>query len=57
MLKFYSLFEQAYIICKIYSRLIESDAATEDALQEVGKLLLNVRTKVNGEITKLIMLR
>jgi len=38
-------------------RLIESDAATEGALQEVGKLLLTIRTKVNGKITQLIMLR
>jgi len=44
-------------IMTVLLRLIESDAASEPALQEVGKLLLLVRTKVNGKITALIMLR
>jgi len=44
-------------VMTVLLRLIETDAATEDALQEVGKLLLAVRTKVNGKITQLIMLR
>ena len=38
-------------------QLIESDAATPDALKEIGKTLLSIRTKVNGKITQLIMLR
>lgn len=37
--------------------LIESDAATPDNLKEIGRQLLSVRTKVNGEITRIIMLR
>jgi len=37
--------------------LIEQDAATPEKLQEIGKQLLSVRTKVNTEITRIIMLR
>eukprot|EP00095_Tigriopus_kingsejongensis_P007137 maker-scaffold687_size111633-snap-gene-0.26 protein:Tk07137 transcript:maker-scaffold687_size111633-snap-gene-0.26-mRNA-1 annotation:"pollen specific glycine-rich protein grp16" len=37
--------------------LIEKDAATPEKLQDVGKQLLAIRTKVNGEITRMIMLR
>lgn len=37
--------------------LIEKDAATAEKLQEVGKQLLAIRTRVNGEITNMIMLR
>merc|ERR1712012_1265124 len=37
--------------------LIEQDAATPDKLKEIGRQLLSVRTKVNGEITRIIMLR
>jgi len=44
-------------VMTVLLRLIESDAATEKALQDVGRLLLAVRTKVNGRITQLIMLR
>lgn len=37
--------------------LIEQEAATPEKLQEIGKQLLSVRTKVNTEITRIIMLR
>jgi len=37
--------------------LIEQDAATPEKLKEIGRQLLAVRTKVNGEITRIIMLR
>jgi len=37
--------------------LIEQNAATPEKLQEIGKQLLSVRTKVNTEITRIIMLR
>ncbi len=37
--------------------LIEPDAATAEKLQQIGRELLSVRTKVNGEITRIIMLR
>jgi len=37
--------------------LIELDAATPDKLKEIGRQLLSVRTKVNVEITRIIMLR
>jgi len=43
-------------IMTVLLRLIETDAATEDALQDIGRQLLSIRTKVNGEITRLIML-
>lgn len=37
--------------------LIDKDAATPERLQEVGKQLLAIRTKVNVEITRMLMLR
>ena len=37
--------------------LIEKDAATSEKLQDIGKQLLAIRTKVNAEITRMIMLR
>jgi len=43
-------------VMTVLLRLIESDAASEEALQEVARLLLSIRTKVNGEITRLIMI-
>ncbi len=37
--------------------LIEKDAASHEKLQDIGKQLLAIRTKVNTEITRMIMLR
>lgn len=44
-------------IMSVLLSLIEKDAATPEKLQDVGKQLLAIRTKVNGEITRMIMLR
>jgi len=44
-------------IMTVLLRLIETDAATPQALQEIGRQLLAIRTTVNGKITQLIMLR
>jgi hypothetical protein len=44
-------------IMTVLLSLIEPDAATPGKLQDVGKQLLSIRTKVNGEITLMIMLR
>jgi len=44
-------------VMTVLLQLIESDAATPEALKEIGKTLLSIRTKVNGKITQLIMLR
>ena len=44
-------------IMSILLSLIEKDAATPEKLQDVGKQLLAIRTKVNSEITRMIMLR
>jgi len=44
-------------IMTVLLRLIEQDAATPEALQEIGRQLLAIRTTVNGKIGELIMLR
>jgi len=44
-------------IMTVLLRLIEQDAATPEALQDIGKQLLAIRTTVNGKISELIMLR
>jgi len=44
-------------IMSVLLSLIEKEAAQPDKLQDVGKQLLAIRTKVNGEITRMIMLR
>lgn len=44
-------------IMSILLSLIEKDAASTSKLQDIGKQLLAVRTKVNTEITRMIMLR
>lgn len=44
-------------IMTVLLSLIEQDAATPEKLQEIGKQLLSVRTQVNTEITRIIMLR
>ncbi len=44
-------------IMTVLLSLIEPDAASTDKLQQIGRELLSVRTKVNGEITRIIMLR
>jgi len=44
-------------IMTVLLSLIEQDAATPAKLQEIGKQLLSVRTTVNTEITRIIMLR
>ncbi len=44
-------------VMSVLLSLIEKDAASPDKLQDVGKQLLAIRTKVNAEITRMIMLR
>jgi len=44
-------------IMTVLLSLIEKDAAQPEKLQDVGKELLSIRTKVNNEITRMIMLR
>ena len=44
-------------IMPILLSLVEEGADSPETLQKVGKDLLNVRTKTNGEITQMIMLR
>jgi len=44
-------------IMTVLLRLIEQDAATPEALQDIGKQLLAIRTTVNGKISEIIMLR
>ena len=38
-------------------KLIEPNSATPEKLQEIGKELLAIRSKINAEITRIIMLR
>uniref|UniRef100_A0A0K2TTR8 Uncharacterized protein n=1 Tax=Lepeophtheirus salmonis TaxID=72036 RepID=A0A0K2TTR8_LEPSM len=44
-------------IMSVLLALIEKDAASHEKLKEIGKQLLVIRTKANGEITRMIMLR
>ena len=44
-------------IMSVLLKLIEPNSATPEKLQEIGKELLAVRSKINAEITRIIMLR
>jgi len=44
-------------IMTVLLSLIEQGAATPEKLQEIGRQILQVRTNVNAEITRIIMLR
>jgi hypothetical protein len=44
-------------VMSVLLKLIEPNSATPEKLQEIGKELLAVRSKINAEITRIIMLR
>jgi len=44
-------------VMEILIELLSGDAANADALQEIARKLLSIRTRVNGKITEMIMLR
>jgi len=44
-------------IMSVLLKLIEPNSASPEKLQEIGKELLAVRSKINAEITRIIMLR
>ncbi len=45
------------MVMDVLFALIDEGAATHESLQAVGKQLLSIRSKVNTEITRMIMLR
>ena len=44
-------------IMSVLLKLIEPNSATPEKLQEIGRELLAVRSKINAEITRIIMLK